>query len=420
MNAVVELTVNEPNRWRVETPGGSETWARTPYPDAGRDKYFIVSADTHLSPPPTLVRDRIDAKFKDRIPRMERDKDGGLWTIIPGAKPMRIVESMLEGEDLYRSKAGSSGGLDSDSHNLDKRMADLDLDGIDAELCFPNGAALMAFWTPDVELAQAQFSIYNDWAAELTRDYRDRMNVAACIATGDVDRAVAEVQRVAKLGYRVITAPTKPIFGPGDRNHLNYNQSAFDPFWAAIQEADLALTFHVSTGEDPRGAKGPGGAVVNFTVHSFASTAEPLAHLCASGVLDRFPKLRFAAIESGVGWIPWFLDTMDEAYLKHHMWISPRLKHGLPSEYFRAHGAATFGEDPSGVALVERHALTENFCWANDYPHHEGTFPHSAQAIERTMGELSEETRAKLLGLNAARIFRFDIPEAYRISQPAS
>lgn len=408
MSTVSEVSLNEANAWRVKTPGGSESWALTPYPRAGR-KYLMISADTHLSPPPTLIRERIDARYKDRVPRQQRDKDGVLWTVIEGRPPMRILETALEAEDLYRSKAGSSGGLDSNNYNLDKRMADLDADGIDAELVFPNGAGLLAFWTPDVALAQAQFQIYNDWAAELSRNYRKRMNVAACIATGDVTSAVQEIARVAKLGYRVVTLPCKPMFGASDVAQLNYNSTQFDPLWAAIQEADLTITFHVLTGADPRGAKGPGGAIVNLAIHALAPTAEPVANLCASGALDRFPKLRFATVEAGIGWIPWLLDTMDETYLKHHMWVSPKLKQGLPSDYFRAHAAATFGEDRAGLALSEVYQLADNFCWANDYPHHEGTFPHSAQAIERQMGGLKEETRAKILGLNAARFFRFEL-----------
>ena len=409
MNVPVKIAVNEANVWRTETPGGSEGWAQSPYPGAS-NKYLMISADTHLGPPPSLIRDRIEPQFRDRVPRMERDKNGVLWTIVEGQRPSRVVETDQEGEDLYRSKAGSSASLDSDSNDLQKRMADHDLDGIDAELVFPNGAALTGFWTKDPHLMQAEFRVYNDWAEELSRPYRHRMNVAACVATGDIESAVAEVQRVAKKGYRVITVPNKPVFGSNDAADLNYNQPAFDPFWAALQDADMTVTFHVSTGADPRGAKGPGGAVLNFSVYALSSTAEPIGHLCVSGALERFPKLRFASVEAGIGWVPWFLDTMDEGYRKHHMWAFPKLKSGLPSDYFRANGGATFGEDRNGLILMEENGLENNFCWANDYPHHEGTFPHSAQAIERQMGKLPESTRAKVLGLNAARLFRFDIP----------
>ena len=136
---------------------------------------------------------------------------------------------------------------------------------------------------------------------------------------------------------------------------------------------------------------------------------EPLANLCASGVVERYPKLSFGSVEAGIGWVAWALCAMDEAYKKHHMFVRPKLEL-LPSEYFKRNGFATFGEDPPGLDLAREHELVENFMWANDYPHHEGTWPHSAAAIERTMVHLNDTERAKILGLNAARVFKFDVP----------
>lgn len=98
---------------------------------------------------------------------------------------------------------------------------------------------------------------------------------------------------------------------------------------------------------------------------------------------------------------------MDEAYHKHHMWVQPKLKM-LPSEYFKQHAFVSFQEDPVGLDLAVKYGLVDNFMWANDYPHHEGSWPHSAQAIERQMGDLTDGQRAKILGLNAARFFKFD------------
>ncbi len=116
-----------------------------------------------------------------------------------------------------------------------------------------------------------------------------------------------------------------------------------------------------------------------------------------------------ATIEAGIGWVPWFLGAMDEAYRKHHFWVRPKLKR-LPSEYYREHCWASFQEDPAGLALAEPMGLADRFMWGNDYPHHEGTWPHSAEAIERTMGHLSDAARANVLGLNAARFFGFEVP----------
>ena len=143
---------------------------------------------------------------------------------------------------------------------------------------------------------------------------------------------------------------------------------------------------------------------------------EPIANLCGSGVLDRFPSIQFGTIEAGIGWVAWALTALDEAYRKHHMWVRPKLDR-LPSEYFKTNGFASFQEDKPGLDVAREHGLTGNFLWANDFPHHEGTWPHSAQAIERTMGQLDDGERASILGLNSARIFKLPIPERY-LDQP--
>ncbi|HKQ80824.1 MAG TPA: amidohydrolase family protein [Steroidobacteraceae bacterium] len=404
-NVADKTVAHDANAWRRQTPG-HQGWPRAARAGAPK-KFFMVSADTHITPPKDLIKDRIAAVYRDRLPRMEVTAAGDRILHIEGAKPSRLVPGNLEGEDAYRAHADVIG--DDPETDVARRMADLEKDGVDAELIFPNGPALGAFWTPDPSFAQAQFRIYNEWAAEITKPHRARMKMAACIATGDVDLAVKEVAHAAKLGFDVLTLPSVPST---DNKERKYNNKEFDPLWAAIQDADLTMTFHVATAGDPRAARGPGGAIIN-RAHSHQSVTDPLAALCTSGVLDRYPKLRFVSVEAGIGWIPALLDLMDETYHKHHMWVRPKLLHGLPSDYFRANGGATFEEDRSGLLLVEPYNLTDNFCWANDYPHHEGTFPHSAAAIEREMGHLEDETRAKLLGLNAARLFKFPVPKRY-------
>jgi predicted TIM-barrel fold metal-dependent hydrolase len=109
-------------------------------------------------------------------------------------------------------------------------------------------------------------------------------------------------------------------------------------------------------------------------------------------------------VESGIGFVPWLLEAMDYAYRAHHLWVRPVLPE-LPSTYFRRHCFATFQEDHVGLALAEQLDIVDNLMWANDYPHHEGSWPHSAEAIERTMGHLSDASREKILGRNAVRVF---------------
>jgi predicted TIM-barrel fold metal-dependent hydrolase len=389
------------NAWRAETPGCSG-WPRTARPD-DPNKYFIISADCHANEPPGIWRERIDRKYRDRLPRVEVDERGKRWQITEGFRRVRLRDNTLEGEDLERNRSGAT---------PEGRLADHARDGIDAEIIFPNKG--LSMWaTPDAEFAMAMCRVWNDWAWETFGAYNDRLSPMACLATGDLPGSIREIERVARLGFRGLTLPCKPHWGAHDADQPNYNWPEFDPLWAAVVEHDLPITFHVSTGRDPRAARGHGGAVINYVCHSLAPTIEPLTHLCSSGILERFPTLRFGSIEAGIGWVPWALTAMDEAYTKHHMWVRPRLAQ-RPSEAFRERGFASFQEDPPGLALAQAHGLVDNFLWANDYPHHEGTWPHSAAAIERTMGGLEDSARAKILGENAARIFGFERPTSRR------
>ena len=288
----------------------------------------------------------------------------------------------------------------------------MDRDGIDAEIVFGN-KGIHAFGTNDPGFSMAMCQAWNDWAHEEFGAYQDRILPMAQVPTLDVEAAVKEVERVAELGFKGITIPVKPEYGPTGIDQRNYNQAEFEPLWSAIEDVDLPLTIHVSTGRDPRASSGPGGAVINYAVHCCAASQEPVANLCASGVLERHPKLRFATIEAGIGWVSWLLEVMDEAFYKHRMWVSPELKEP-PSYYYRRQGFASFGEDRSGLDLGVAHDLIDNFLWANDYPHHEGTWPHSAAAIERTMDGLTDEQRAKVLGLNAARLWNIAVPAKYQ------
>lgn len=403
------MAIDSNNSWREETPG-CQGWSRTARPGDPR-RYIMISADCHANEPTNLWAERIDAKYRDRLPRIEKGDEGALFQLTEGFRPMRLRNVAFEGEDLARNQAGRT---------PDDRLCDDARDGVDAEVIFPNKGLTM--WaTPDPFFSNAMCRVWNDWAWETFGPYNDRLSPMAAVAPGDLDGAIAEIRRVARQGFRGLTFPCKPVWGGHDASHANYNLPDFDPLWEAVQEVDLPVTFHVSTGRDPRASRGNGGAVINYAVHSLAPTMEPVANLCASGVLERFPKLRFATIEAGIGWVPWALQAMDEAYRKHHMWVRPKLRK-LPSEYFREHGFASFQEDPAGLALAREHQLVGSFLWANDYPHHEGTWPHSAAAIERQMGSFDDGERARILGENAIRLFRFDaaaLLERRRAHQPA-
>jgi predicted TIM-barrel fold metal-dependent hydrolase len=370
-----------------------------------RKKYFLVSADCHVSEPPDLWEKNIEARFRHRLPRIEVDAQGQKWSVVEGHRPVRIRDIKLEGIAAERAKAGS--------RNPEERIRDHDRDGIDAEVIYPNRGLQM--WTsPDPEFQTAMCRVWNDWAIHVFKGYEHRMRVVAAIAPADVEAAVKEVYRVAQMGYKSVFLPVQPLGNaPAGQRRPQYQDKEFEPLWAAIEETGMPISFHVGTGKDPRTASGDGGAVINYVVHALSTAIEPVTQLCASGILERHPNLKFVTVEAGIGWLAWTLWAADEAYHKHHHMVFPKLPL-LPSEYFKRQGWATFGDDPMGIDTMKYFGGADKILWGNDYPHHEGTWPFSAEVIERTMGHLPESDVRKIVGLNAAKLYGFEVPPEYR------
>ncbi len=394
-----------PNAWRRESPGVAG-WDRTIRPDDPR-KLFVVSADCHANEPPMYLEERIEPEFRERLPRMVRREDGSEWLVTEGNSPQRVkgapgtvqerAGSRMDDEDARRNASG---------RGVAERLADQVADGVDVELIFPN-KGLLCWATPDPVFAMAMCRAWNRWAHETFSPggwHGGRTLPLASIAAGDLDGAIAEVRWAAEQGFAGLCLGNSAVYGPKASGKPEYNDPVFEPLWSEIEDTGLAVTFHVSTGRDPRAVTGAGGAIVNYVCHSMETTIEPLVQLIASGTLSRHPGLRVGLVESGIGFVPWLIETMDWAHKAHHFWVRPHLDE-LPSEVFRRQCFATFQEDHAGLLAAEQHDLVDNLMWANDYPHHEGSWPHSAASVERQMGHLRPETRAAILGLNAARVF---------------
>jgi predicted TIM-barrel fold metal-dependent hydrolase len=411
------------NRWRRETPG-AEGWPRSARPgDAA--KYFMFSADCHAVEPASYL-DGIEPEFRHRTPHMDVRPDGSQYLITEGNRPQRVRGPASEpaAGQARSGEWGAAGGLAAASSPPDdedklrnasgrtvaERLADNRADGVDAELMFPT-RGMLCWATPDPVFAMAMCRQWNRWAHGFCGEHMQgdapRILPAAAIASGDQAGAMAEIRWAADNGFRAVCLGNSVIYGPKEFGKLEYNDPSFDPMWSLLEDTGLVVTFHVSTGRDPRAVGGNGGAVINYACHSMETTIEPLTQMIASGAFERHPRLQAGLVESGIGFVPWLIETLDYAYKAHHFWVRPKLKE-LPSTYFRENCFATFQDDAAGLRYAEEFDLTRNFLWANDYPHHEGSWPHSAQAIERTMGHLSDESRARILGENAARLLRLD------------
>ena len=277
-----------------------------------------------------------------------------------------------------------------------------------------------------LEMASQGARVLQTRSVELAMNHRVRLQVLSSFnnspGTLVVDEdEIVEQAVVSGITYasdeakvtllRVLDRPgvAAAIFGPLADGELQYNDKVFEPLWSLVEEVNLPITFHVSTGRDPRAVGGNGGALINYVSHSMSTVMDPLVHLISSGVFERHPRIKAGSIEGGIGWVPWMIETLDYAHKAHHMWARPVLPEP-PSFYYRRNCFSAFMNDRSTLLLAEELDLTRNFTWSNDYPHHEGSWPHSAASIERQMDSLSESGRENILGLNAAKIFGLSVP----------
>ena len=366
---------------------------------------MIISADSHASEPSSLF-ERLPEEYRRRAPRTE-ERNGGIYYIQDGQRPLRqdIATSQLTEEDKrreFRSDEGAGQGREAGT-DLPLRIADLEEDGVNAEVIYPNGI-FNALASPDPGYQVAFSRLYNDWYHEVFGDNMERFVPSAMIPMGDIDGSVKEARRTAKLGYRSFSLPVL-------LSNLPYNRPDYEKFWDAMDDVKVPLSFHVFTGTDPipedMGEENSHGAGLIYIGLGMTVAMAPLTMLTASGVLERHPELNFVLVECGIGWLAWYLNVLDELYDKRHMWQQPKLSL-KPSEYWKRQGYVTFGDDEVGLRNRD---ITGVDClmWGSDYPHDEGTFPHSREVIGRTFSELPEEETRKIVGENAAKLYGFPL-----------
>ena len=370
-------------------------------------KQTLISADSHITEPPDVYVARVDAKYRDRAPHLVRNGERGDMFVmgdplppIPvgliaaaGKDPAEIRVEGVKWEDMHR------GGWDPAA-----RLVEQDQDGVSAELIYPT-VGMMFCNHPDFELKRACFRAYNAWLAEYCGAAPDRLLGIGQIAMHDPREAIGDLEELRRLGMRGVMLPGEPA-------QEDYDSPLYDDFFRAAVAMRLPVSFHILTS---RGRQFRGSALNGF-MNTMRACQDVIGMLVFGGVFDRHPELKVVSVEADAGWVPHYMYRMDHAYLRHRHHITPgkELKR-KPSQYVADNVCVTFQDDWTAFGAAKAGMINpDSVMWANDYPHHEGTWPHSAEAIERTMGQLSDGARAKVLGLNCARFLGIEVPAHYR------
>lgn len=381
-----------------------------------------VDADAHIDPPHSFWKDYLPTHLQPLAPQIEAGEDCDYIVFEGKRRPVMMINNQA-GREGKNFKMKGRLSEQRDTWSPSKRLADMDLDGINAAVLFGGGP----LGTTNSELFIESFRAYNRWLADFCSTDRNRLAGVAYMPMRDIDETLGLIREAAKLGFRSVNLPAFPQAADGfstsanvgkmasgqvaaltgDPNSTRYYRDAeFDRLWAEICELDLTVTFHLG-GRIPR--FGDKDHFLPDLVMSKVAMAEPIAMAIYGGVFQRFPKMRWAIIESGVGWMSWMAEYMDRTWEKQRFWTESPLTE-KPSFYMDQNVYGSFINDRIGVLLRDQPG-GRNIMWSSDYPHSETTFPKSHDVIARDFVGVPQQDIDAIVCTRAAKLFSVALPQ---------
>jgi predicted TIM-barrel fold metal-dependent hydrolase len=385
-------------------------------------KYRLIDADCHILEPPDIWKNWLPEGYQDKAPKLVKDADGGdAWQHAVSGEPDPIGLTATPGMpfDQFRWTGVTYDEARAGCYNGAERLKDMGIDGVDAEFLYPPQRTLSHFLgDDDDDFVLAGVEAYNNFLfEEFCAPDPTRLIGLAQIPSLGIDSAVDGLRKAKARGAKGVIISNWPSGGSGV-------STADDPFWAAAVDEGIPVTVHINlisreTRQKQRAAAAKGGRslyggkgeaakakAVGGLGHVFSMVPANISQMIFTGVFERFPELHIAWIETGVGWLPHFLEMMDDKYWRNRSWGEIPITEP-PSFYWHRNMSATFITDRSGIDLRERIGI-ENMMWSSDYPHHGNDWPYSRKVIEDTMGHLPAGERHEIIAGNAARIFHLE------------
>jgi predicted TIM-barrel fold metal-dependent hydrolase len=349
----------------------------------------VIDTDGHVNEPEDLWARFLPPELLPMAPRRLLDDQGRLRNCVAGefCPPIPYAPE-------WSAPGRPTGGWDPKA-----RLVDMDADGIDVAVLFPTTGLFFAGIADD-HVQAALCRAYNDWLAEYAATDPARLVGVAVIPQTDVGASIAEARRAVRdLGFKGVMFRPNPVRG------RNLHDPVHDPLWDALEDLGVPLCVHEGTTLNL-----PQAGLDRFENFAFRhAVSHPheqqmaLLSLACGGVLEHHPGLRVAFLESGCGWIAWWLERLDE-HMEEWAHATAPLPHE-PSEYFARQCWISTEPDERTLPAVISMMGADNLIFASDYPHPDGIFPGVVAALaDRT--DVSAADKAKILSANAERLFR--------------
>jgi predicted TIM-barrel fold metal-dependent hydrolase len=380
------------------------------------DPIRVVDVDSHYTEPPGLWIDRAPAKFKERVPRIVENEQGLPQWVVDGNVLGAIGNALVKPDGTKITRSSSSYRRWEEVHpgayDVKARLAWLDSRGIAQQAFFPNimGFGSQQFYAKvsDIELRNACVTIYNDAVAEVQRESGERLLPLALVPFWDIEQAVKEVKRVrTEVGLHGITMTS----APQDFGFPSLNMPEWKPFWSTCEELDIAVCFHIGSGgfggQQAWIPRGSGASQALGTAVSYFTNVSLVSNLIITGVLLNHPRLKVFSSESGIGWVPFLLETMDYQWQEN---MSPEERREvtngvLPSDLFRRHFYVSYWFEQRHLAHDIDLIGEDNVMFETDFPHGTALTDSMTEQVAETLASLRTEVRRKVLHDNAARLY---------------
>ncbi len=390
---------------------------------------LIVDVDAHVVEPAGVWVDRLPPKYRDVGPRIEYLPagtpilDGGGYIEQPGTEGPPVAWWHYEDHYYSVKRLIAAAGYPADDISLDgitfddmrpgcwqteARLADMDLNHVEAQLCFPNYPRFcgqLFLRGQDRELALLCVQAYNDWMVdEWCGSSGGRLIPLCLVPLWDPHLAAAEVRRNAARGVRAVAFSELPTY----LGLPSIHSGAWDPFFEACSETATVVCMHIGSGtKTPQTSPDAPDAVASTII--FGNSIASMTDFLFSGVLVRCPNLKLMYAECQIGWIPYLLERIDDVWETHRGWSGSQLHcPEPPSSYYYRNVHSCFFKDTVGVELLDRVGPT-NVMFETDYPHQDGTWPHSRQAAAEQFGHLDDAQIHRLARGNAIALFGLDL-----------
>lgn len=383
------------------------------------ERLTIVSGDSHATLLPEDWEQYVESEYWHLLPQVRDDNDDyvALMGLFNQFSP-EVLE-VIDADDIW-ADGGVSGAWD-----LDRRLVEMDRDGIAAELVYAGDSrAIMpltgTYRVYPQDVIAAGTRAYARWLSDAFGSATDRLLlVGDPTAAADIDGVLAELTWMAEHGFVGAQLPS-----PGPRSLPPLYEAYWDPFWSACVDQGLTLVVHAGYGGEQaefmrkidgikRKMEAAGGtdlldAIINNSEGFFSLDLKPrraMWQMMLGGVFDRHPDLRLLLAEVRADWLPPTLAHLDRAFEMARNDVPGRRP---PSEYWHENCLAALSFVHKAEVEMRHEIGLQTITFGRDYPHTEGTWPNTADWLSHAFAGVPADELRMILGDNAIRFFNLD------------